>query len=172
MTTIAYAGGIMAADTLVVENNVKRLQPVEKIHIPGPDENWKVFGVAVLGFGFAGSMGSISAFKKYLQMNMAPTVGGIFTSDNNFAALIVDENLDLYKFNHKQSAEESYSILVKETDPETRKTVRLAIGSGQDFALTALALGNSPAESVIVASNLDVYTNNVVSEFDFNKLLK
>lgn len=173
MTTIAYANGVMAADTLVVENRVKRLQPTQKIHLSGIDDNWRVFGKKVLGFGFAGTLASIPAFKKYLEMDMKPTVGGIFTTDNDFAVLIVDENLDLYKFNHKQSRdpEECYSFIIKETDDQTRDCVKLAIGSGQDFALAGLSLGKSPLDSVLLASTLDNYTSDHVTIVDFKELV-
>lgn len=174
MTTVVYSKGIMCADTQVVENGMRRLNPVRKIHLPENNEVWKVNGKNILGFGFSGTLSSLQPFKEYLKANMTATVNGIFTDDNDFSAIIVDSHGDVYTFNHKHTLnpEDNYSILIKETDETNRQDVQLAIGSGRKFALAALVLGEDHEGAVALAIKLDVYSGGDCTTYNFNKHFK
>jgi len=140
MTTIAWDGVRLAADPRMVSNysavtdNYNKLAEVEY--------KKKIYHV-----GFAGSMGQAQKFINHLM-----TKGFNFIDppevDDMEALLIIDKEV----YNYEGSSN-SYIYLGKEP---------CAIGSGADIALAGLRMGLNSEEAVLLASTVDLATNNNV----------
>lgn len=136
MTTIAYRGGIVAVDTLVVAGGVVVDHFGEKTATKD--------GVM---FFFAGSVSDIHKLIDEYFSSAGNDVG-------NISAIVIDQG-NIIKVGGEEDGKGIWKC------PQRREN-HIAIGSGQDFALAAMDFGNSAKEAIEYAMTRDIYTGGEV----------
>lgn len=129
VTVVAWDGVTLAADKMAVMAGQK--YPVTKIH--------EVNGVLV---GIAGNLGRGRALVEWLRAGANPETYPRATQDDEWVTMLaVGKDCVVWQY---------------ENGPHPIKVERAihAIGSGRDYAITALLLGKTAAQSVAIASEL------------------
>lgn len=136
MTTIAYRDGIVATDTLLVSGSVV----VDHFF----DKTATKDGVM---FFFAGST---SDYPKLIDEYLSPTGRDI----GDVSAIVIDKG-SVIKVGREEEGKGIWRCLA-------RRENYISIGSGQDFALSAMDHGKSAKEAVEYAMKRDIYTGGDV----------
>lgn len=140
MTTIVYKDGVLASDTKAYSGGAQPLGCKKKIH-QLPSGSF----VAVS----ASQVGAPEAFIDFIKKNgehMTVFKDGDFEA----SALLVTQDGKLYYYNCGLA----FSGPIK--------CNYLAIGSGDRYAMGALECGLSAEESIVIASKIDAFTNDIV----------
>lgn len=142
MTTIAYRDGIMAADSLVTSNDVRR-GAVAKIGR---------FGVGIAGgiVGYAGWSGLLDTVVSWLENGAPADARPTLHPDTSFSAIVVWPN-GIVTILDK-------TFIRTDIDGEF-----FAEGSGNEFALGAMAMGAKARQAVEIAARFDIYTGGRIS---------
>ncbi|MFP9529109.1 hypothetical protein [Pectobacterium brasiliense] len=155
MTTIAWDGRTLAADSQSNLNGAVCSLKEQKIFKPFSGEEWKVYGETVLAIGVSGDCGA--------ECELIDALSGAgldyktqFQPSFDFAALLI------------VSAERVY-VVAKDED-KTAPAISpqfgaYAIGSGAMIARTAMHLGKRAIEAVQTAIEMDLYTGGDISSF-------
>jgi hypothetical protein len=151
MTTIAFDGKTLCADTLAVDGTGLPSQ-VTKL---------------IVQRGFAWAL----AGERSQCIRLQKAIGG----------LSLNAVLDAGYAAYKKDEDDPNILIVSSSGVAYRHTsgffmpVRepfCATGSGRDFALAAMHLGKSAKEAVMVASVFDVYTNGKVDSIPYEEIPK
>lgn len=140
MTTIAYKNGIMAVDSLITYDNVVRYNDFEKFK-----------SVDGHMFFLCGEVSDWDLMIETYFKRAAPT------RDLDCSALVWDGQ-NMYMGAYRQN-----EGFWKELIPTNS---HMALGSGTDFALMAMDLGQSAAEAVGSASRRCIRTGGILRTFD------
>ena len=143
MTTVAYKDGVLCSDS--------QCSAGDHIHSHGVQKIWVDVGpfaaVAICGDP-QGAYDLIPMMSEYTKIEHLRGVDfkemGI---DTDF--LVVTKEGEVWRYAGNRSQ------MLLSSDP-------IAMGSGADFALGAMAQGATAKEAVLIASKLDFYTNNVL----------
>lgn len=145
MTTIAYDGRTLAADTLATDDYGLKTRE---------GKLWALHGCR---FGAAGALGDMLRIRLRLQQ-MA----------KRLSAMLHDQFMNLVMAEDFLEDGQQLSLLMVAPDGRfytlERGVFRLraegfgAIGSGRDYALAAMHLGQSAAQAVAVAAQFDAHT--------------
>lgn len=158
MTTIAWDGKTLAADSQATAGNIISSTGMKKIKTPGEDEIWRVRGDKILAVAASGDVCAtlelVDALKVGLQSNTKMRKGLAFTA---MAIRGKDKGFEIFK----AAGEEE--IAIYELD-EWR-----SFGSGSAFALSALKMGKTAKEAVEHAISLDLYSGGEVHTFEFTE---
>lgn len=151
MTTVAFDGKTMAADTLATDNWGLREKTLEKI-----------WANKFLLIGCAGESGQISRWLVNLTIDtdiddLLANGYAPYNKDSNDPALMVVCRLSGKVYRHAGGAF------------RPTKYQQFAIGSGRDFAMAAMHLGKSAKEAVEVAMHFDINTGGEVIEFEVDE---
>ena len=157
MTTVAIDHNLtLAADSQATEGNVRLQSPVQKLFVVG-NETSGYFHV-----GIAGRYAEALCFINYLEdsLERARLQEGTFIAIpeaisedlENFNAIIVSPDHEIFVY-------EGSRFFVPASAP-------YAIGSGADFALSAMACGKSAKEAVEVAIKFDVFSGGNIEELN------
>lgn len=133
MTTIAYKDGVLAADGQMTEGHVVINKTFKKIY----KTNIKYADDTIIYVGMAGKVWQFDQIIAHFTENVA-------LPDHDCQAILIGE-LHSYILDHK-------ALMPFRIDDV------LAVGSGSDFALSAMRLGLSAVEAVRHACTLDVYS--------------
>jgi len=136
MTTIAWDGVTLAADTLITENGL-RVGKTQKV--------WRVNGVL---FGVSGGAEHLAEFRSWVAAGMAGDRPAMKTGDNCAQAVVIHDGRVL-------------SLMSGGWDVMTSPFY--AIGTGSPVAMGAMALGHTAEEAVRAAIALDVYSGGDVT---------
>lgn len=163
MTTIAYDGTILAADTQMTMGSHRLDSDTQKIFQPKPGESWYVNGVRAIAFGVAGKLIGVQAVQGALASCMSGYQGLTphtrFPKGYAISYLVVTETGEVYTGG--QYEDDEYPWMAKVATP-------IAIGSGCEFAIGAMAVGAPADAAVAVASQYDVNTGKTVQSFTFD----
>lgn len=147
MTTIAFDGKTMAADTLATDSWGMRERTLGKI-----------WANKYLLIGCAGNAGQIARWLMHLGIDT--TIEDLvrdgypsFIADGNDPTLLVVDRLSGAIYRHASGA------FLRSHHQQ------FAVGSGRDFALAAMSLGQTAREAVQLAAQFDVNTGSEVIEF-------
>lgn len=147
MTTVAFDGETMAADTLAVDGWGMRERTLEKI-----------WANKYLLIGCSGDSGQIARWLYTLDIDTS--IEDLirdgytpFIKESNDPGLMVVDRLTGHIYRHA-----SGSFLRSHHD-------KFAVGSGRDFALAAMSLGKTARQAVEVAAAFDNNTGKEVIEF-------
>lgn len=141
MTTIAWDGMVLAGDTLsIMGDNLK--QSAQKIYRL-PDGRM---------YGGCGDLQDVLAVHAWLV-----TGGCKPPIDQNFSALVIDTLGNCAKL-------ENRLIMMPVHAPY------IALGSGRDFAIAAMALSQCAEDAVRLAAQFDVWTGDVVETLSLEPL--
>ena len=138
MTTVAFDGKTLAADTLACWGTTPSYRT--KIWRTPKNKRWKAIGIAG---------------NTYNVLPVADFICGRTTKkpkqfENDGMIMLVDKQNKLWMMDGQQVPVEA--------------PMRFAMGSGGDFALGAMAAGKTAAEAVAIAATLDVNTGGKVDE--------
>lgn len=155
MTTIAWDGRTLAADSQSNLNGAVCSLREQKIFKPCHGEEWKVYGETVLAIGVSGDCGSERELIDALS-GEGLSYKTQFQPSFDFSALLI-----------------SLSGVVYVVGKDEEKTVAMispqfgsyAIGSGAMIARTAMHIGLKAVEAVRVAIEMDLYTGGDISTF-------
>lgn len=149
MTTITYRKKVgIAADSQITTGNLKT-NDCYKLY---KDENF----IAAA----AGKIADIEEFFDILQS--IKTVDEISKDLKLEVDALVYFNNKCYYFTNVYYNDETYKFKKRIINNEY-----FSIGSGSDFALTAMHLGCSITESIVIASKHDIYTNDKINVIYF-----
>ena len=143
MTTIAYKDGILASDTQLTWENERHYTR-------------KIAVLPRTGIVIACAGGAKTERKAHDIFN-DPAWKSLDLSKKakEFSALLFDDS-ELY-------------LLTGDYIPIPVTDAYIAIGTGAPYALAAMSLGCSAADSIKVASKFDVNTNDIVDTYDIAK---
>lgn len=153
MTTIAWDGKTLAADSLATSSGMVVSTNEQKIFLP-EGQKWKVNNLAVAAFATAGDCGC--EFEIAELLNDGITYSTKYSPVFDFACIIITEDNECV-------------LLYKDAGSEFAKISRqdgfYAIGSGYAIATTAMHLGKTAIEAVDAAIEIDTSSGGNVSAF-------
>ena len=136
MTTIAYKDGVMAADTRAYRGNKSWIGTKTKIFKIGND----LVGVSTSGVGVSNVI--IDWYTKGMSYDISEKVSG----DNYIELLVV-------------KPDGSAMFMDSNLLPTYINSEYYAVGSGDTYAMGAMAMGASPKKAVKVAKMFDPFTD-------------
>lgn len=151
MTTIAWDGKTLAADSQSTTGSFLCSTKEEKLHKPGCKDVWRINGEEILCFGASGDCGSEQAIIDALISGF--TYKTELPDILAFAAIAAVSHQRCFLI-FKDSGKKTASISLHKE--------KFAVGSGSDIARTAMHLGNDSVRAVQIASELDVYTGGEI----------
>ena len=143
MTTVAYDGKEMAADSQATSENIKTYTT-------------KIFKGPNYILGFSGPIDEGYVFKAILEEEMKNKDAKL---SKGFTALVWWDSGEI---------EEYYNSMV----PVPVIDKYAALGSGMSIALAAMYSGKTAREAVEIAKKLDVYTGGKVISYSWDKIKK
>lgn len=153
MTTIAWDGKTLAADSLATSSGMVVSTNEQKIFVP-QGEDWSVNGHPVAAFATAGDCGCEFEIAELLKEGI--TYSTKYSPAFDFACIIITEDNECV-------------LLYKDAGSEFAKISRqdgfYAIGSGYAIATTAMHLGKSAIEAVNAAIQIDTTSGGNISVF-------
>lgn len=155
MTTIAWDGITLAADDQAT-TGVRKSFGEKKVH-RAPD-GVAIYGARVMLMGFSGTSGDERHLIQYITEGKCSSQAEMHEQIECTAILVTEDNRC---FSVQKSADKKLPWIYEKKAP-------YAIGSGADFAITAMHLGKDAVEAVIVASKLDAYTGSTVHCYKLN----
>lgn len=159
MTTIAWDGVTIAADSQATAGNAVCTFKEQKIFHPRDDENWSVNDEKVFALGFAGDCGS--EFEVQELMRQGLTYSSSFTPEPSFSLIAVVGKGRAYLIS--KESDKTHASTSVQLDP-------YAMGSGGMIARTAMACGKSAIDAVHIAIGMDVYTGGTVNYFTLSSI--
>lgn len=147
MTTIAYDGKTISADSRITSGNEIITDNQQKIFkLKKNSKNY-------IAFAISGEIRFARVFEKWIKSN------GEFT--------LSMENTCIVAITNKGKAHKYYD----DDNYESSMSECVCVGSGRDYAITALRLGKTPKVAVKIASELDVFTGGKITSLNIKKLL-
>jgi len=143
MTTIAWARGILAADSRMTAGLQLKSDRFKKIFTP---KDSTILGQKVLAYALAGDASSQLVLKAVLAEGL--DVLSTLESEDDFQAIVVTEE-SAYLVN-KDSEKSCFGIL------EIYEDNHFALGSGSTVANYILAKGGDPVDAVAAAMSTDL----------------
>lgn len=157
MTTIAFDGKTLASDSQLTLGDLRLDSHTQKIFQPNTGEFWYVNGEKAMAFGVSGKLSAVQAVRAALASGMSGyrglTADSRFPKGDSFKYLVITEAGEVY-------AGGQYSD--DETPWLARVSPPIAVGSGAEFAVGAMATGASAEFAVEIASRFDVNTGGGV----------
>jgi hypothetical protein len=159
MTTVAWDGNTLAADTLYVAGTRKLGGDYEKILLP-EDTPWTVNGKPILAVGFSGSIATIPCIKKVLEADAVPGVDPA-CGDYSFTILLVTDKKEVYYWNYGSTAkgEVINELFAVEGNH--------AIGSGGIYGLGVMAIKGDAINAVKAGIKIDVNSGGYIDVWSF-----
>ena len=141
MTTIAFKDGVMAADTLVTSADVRRgsVRKIQRL------DDGTLFGIS-------GHSGFHTFVAEWIAAGCKWSARPKIPEGTNLHILVAKTSGSILSINQTFVATEI------ETD-------FVAIGSGNEFAMGAMAMGASARDAVLVAARFDVFTGGNIDVF-------
>ena len=170
MTTIVWANGKLASDSLMSGSGRKKNINATKIFFPKLGETWKVMGRNVLAYGAAGSLGADAFVEEMLSSAEGLTHRSDFKMMHNlsFSLIIVDDTHQAWLLvgSYKAGSQIPDGFKLFKAEDKT------AIGSGACYAECALRMGHGIKKAVKVAKSMDLATGGKVQVFKLPKAVK
>lgn len=153
MTTVVYKNGLFVADTLgVYANNGQKSLGNQKLYTVR-------HGDTVYAVGVAGVLHKCSELLEYISSNGLVQDADELPAGSNIRAIIVTKTKDGFSVWDACGTE----MITPCRDPV------MAIGSGAEYALGALAMNASPEMAVQIASKFNVDTNDQLQTLKWTK---
>lgn len=138
MTTIAYARNVMAADSQITFSDGSRLQVKKLRRLPDGSI-----------FGGAGDVPAINKLERWAGVGLVKRRRPRFGKAESADAILIKPDGSIWMFGAA-------------IDPEKIEAEFIAIGSGSDFAMGAMAAGRSAVEAVKIAAQYDINTSEPI----------
>ena len=153
MTTIAFDGNMLAADSQTTQGDYRLSLHAQKIFQPAVGENWRVMGQRVVAYGVAGTLQGWHYLREALAGFNGLSVNTTFPKGVVVSYLVVTEDGEVYAGGQYEN--DNVAWLTKVSAP-------IAVGSGAEFAMGAMAQGATAAQAVEIAARFDVNTGGGV----------
>lgn len=157
MTTIAFDGKTLASDSQLTLGDLRLDSHTQKIFQPNAGESWYVNGERAVAFGVSGKLSAVQAVRKELASGMSGyrglTTDSRFPKGESFKYLVITEAGEVYAGG--QYSDEETPWLARVSPP-------IAVGTGSEFAVGAMATGASAEFAVEVAARFDINTGGAV----------
>jgi hypothetical protein len=162
MTTIAWDGHTLAADTCAVMDGTILQYEQDKIFHPTENCYWEVFGKRILAMGFAGGLENVEWVKDSLQEGITHKYR--VTSEAvelDFHVILVTESREVFAWAVTRYPDQDldYNSLIPVNGP-------FAVGSGAVFAFSVMTVGNDAVAAVGSAALLDPYTSAPIATWE------
>ncbi len=154
MTTIAWDGKTLAADSQATANDLVCSLHEQKIYTPGDGVTWTVAGTPVVAIGCAGDCGAEFELQDKLAEGL--TYATEFSAAFCFYAIAVIGHGRAYLIGKAEDA--TRATMSPQVEPH-------ALGSGSAVARAAMKCGKNAVEAVGVAIELDVYSGGGVQAY-------
>ncbi|WP_208950141.1 hypothetical protein [Rahnella sp. ChDrAdgB13] len=155
MTTIAWDGYVLAADTQATAGGIICSLKERKIFCPSISEKWHIGGDNVVALGCSGECGAEYELIGHLDTGLS--YSSEFVPTVEFSALAIVARGKAYLI-IKNAGDKTASISLLR-DP-------YALGSGSTIAQTAMHCGESAFDAVRIAIEMDVYSGGKIDSFD------
>lgn len=155
MTTIAWDGYVLAADSQSTTHGIISSLKAQKIFRPSISEKWHIGGDCVLALGCAGDCGA--EYELINNLNTGLGYWSEFVQSLRFSALAVVASGKAYLIVKNEGDKTASISLVR--DP-------YAVGSGATIAKTAMYCGESAFDAVRIAIEMDVFSGGKIDSFD------
>lgn len=159
MTTIAWDGVTLAADSQASTGDVVCSLKEKKIFQPNTPGQWSVEGEPVMLLGCAGDCGAELELQNLMTAGLS--YSSLFLPTFCFSALAIVGKDRVYIISKDKG--EDRALISLQLDP-------YAIGSGGLIAKTAMKCGHDAPAAVKVAIEMDVYSGGVVSQFSIEEV--
>lgn len=157
MTTIAFDGETLAADSQTTQEGVRLSMLAEKIHVRPEGAAWKVNGEMVAAFGVAGKLNSAYLVQYAMELEGFDASHAFPKGTSlTFLAITVDGNV----YVGGQNEDDEWAWLSKVAAP-------MAVGSGAELAIGAMAAGANAEQAIEIASRFDTCTGGTVRKFNY-----
>lgn len=153
MTTIAFDGKTLAADKQTTQGSCRLTLEAEKIFQVAQADPWFVMGQRVAAFGVAGTLQGSHYVREAMLSATGLDVKTTFPKGVVVTWLAVTEDGNVYVGG--QYEDDDVAWLTKVTAP-------IAIGSGCEYALGAMAAGVTAVGAVEIAARFDVNTGGEI----------
>lgn len=149
MTTVAFCGKRLVADSQATIGNRRRLGPAKKIFVAEEGDSWTLLGQTVVAWGMAGNAGAVEVIKAAMTKGVG-LEQMIVQKNMSFSVIAITASGKAYFWSAERNAKsnEDRHEIIPITGP-------MAIGSGQTIAESVLALGKGARAAVKLACKLD-----------------
>lgn len=153
MTTIAFDGKTLAADSQTTQGCCRLSLQAEKIFQVPKSDPWFVMGQHVAAFGVAGTLQASHYVREAMKGYGGLNVNTTFPKGVAASWLAITHDGDV--FVGGQYEDDNVAWLTKVTAP-------IAIGSGSEYAMGAMAAGVTAVGAVEIAAKFDVNTGGQI----------
>lgn len=154
MTTVAYDGKTLASDSQTTHGTMRLSNSAVKIFGRGVQDDWSIEGKKVMAFGIAGNLHAADELRREMSTFVGLKGCSRFTKGVTLSYIAITEDRTVYVGGQYEDEEQGWLCEV---------SAPIAVGSGGDFAMGAMAAGLSAEEAVRIAARFDVNTNESVS---------
>jgi ATP-dependent protease HslVU (ClpYQ) peptidase subunit len=154
MTTIAWDGKTLAADGQETSENIISSLSAKKIITPQKNQKWSIRGEKVLAFASSGDACALLEISDHLSGHLKSDT--LMRVGLEFEALVITKN-EIFLV---QKSEGKEDICISSI------TGFWTLGSGCDFALSAMKMGKTAKEAVEHAITIDLYSGGEVQTFE------
>lgn len=154
MTTIAWDGKTLAADSQSQQENIICSQQEIKIYVNPADKAWAINGIPILAFGTSGDCGAEVEIIDALISDLSYKTE--FIPLHSFEMIAVINENEAFIVNKNRDSTSAYISFHKG---------KYAIGSGGLIATAAMQCGKNAEEAVKVAIDIDLYTGGQINTF-------
>ncbi|QVW55673.1 hypothetical protein pEaSNUABM9_00092 [Erwinia phage pEa_SNUABM_9] len=166
MTTIAYDGETLASDGMMTSSDVVMGTQIQKIFQPKANQSWTVNGENAIALAVAGQVSAIRQLQAALSgdsdliSNATLCAESKFPKGLSFNYIVIAESGAVYMGGQTEDSELAW---ISEVD------VPIAIGSGSDFAMGAMAAGASAVGAVGIATRYDTCSGGKIQSIKISK---
>lgn len=153
MTTIVFDGKTLACDSQVSSHHRIVANDGKKIFTPPEGEVWRIYGKTVKAIGISGDYAAVFEIIEALKSEKGLANTTAFPEKTSFSLLSILE--DGKVLDTSKDSDDKYIATCEVSPP-------VAIGSGMEFALGAMAAGLSAEAAVDVAIQLDLYSGGPI----------
>lgn len=163
MTTVAFDGKTLVADSLSVVNGEATVSPKEKIHLPPYVGAWELEGMVVLALACSGDAMAKRIMKKFLEQKLDTLhVSSIPTGTSSFSAIVITEQKKAWKVVYRAKGPEGAGVQVIELGEKG------SIGSGRAVADGIMSIGLPAYDAVRGARNIDPFTGGLLRSWSLD----
>lgn len=153
MTTVAYDGRTLASDSQTTQSDIRLSLIAEKIHTRPNGITWRACGEMVEAFGVAGKLQGYDELVRELESHQGLTSTSRFTPGTSLKYLVITTSGKIYCGG--QYTDDTQAWMAEVQAP-------IAVGSGAEFAMGAMAAGAPADAAVRIAMRFDVGTGGEV----------
>lgn len=155
MTTIAFDGKVLASDSQMTLGDYRLDMNTQKIFMAKPSDNWRLDGNQIVAYGVAGKLVGVQAVREALTSYNGLTSNHRFPKGITLKYIAITDKGVVYTGGQYEDDELPWMAVVQPP---------VAVGSGCEFAIGAMAAGASSADAVRIAAKFDINTGGPVQE--------